>query len=379
MAGFEAASGMSRRVLAFWVGLALFGAACLVWVGCGSSSAGAEREEGFANVYLGEIEPGSWTLELATSYQRGDEPWQSVRGLRLGNVTVDGLGLAQRPGDGRMLLGYTVDGTMKLHRSSGLKFARQPVQRLKGVAVGPGIAHVSGDSWLLAYTLPNGDIVVRPFDSSGPARFGPPLDLPGTQRDTRPRGRPAIAYADGRLVLVWGRSGDARLYRYLAADYEPRTGSANVVGEGRVPKPPRDFSDYIAEPQSSPALADDGAGNFYLGAVYRGVSGRQFDTIRIYSSQDGAEWQAMDRPFPGGNKFHTGWTHVGLAARAAEGEAAPAADLVLAVISGGNPGTTLEFSAADGYWRNTEEEAFGKAVTYYNEAITATRLAPEGQ
>lgn len=375
MRSFDLPSGMDRRLVALGVGLLLALSGGVVWAGCGSSSAGSGEQGGFANVYLGEVEPGSWDLELAVRYQRSDEAWQTAPGLKVGNVTVRGVGLAQRPGDGEMLLGYTVEGTMKLHPSRGMSFERRPIEQLPGVADGPGIAHTGGDSWLVAYRLPNGRVVVRPFRSGEQAGLGPPLDLSGMERNSRSRNRPAIAYANGRLVVVWGRSADARAYRFLAADYDPATGSTRIVDQGEVPAPTREHAAFVAEPESSPALADDGAGTFYLGAIYRGVPGQPFNTIRLYSSEDGSSWRMFERPFPGGNSFHTGWTHIGLAARAADSDGVPMADLALAVISGGNPGITLEYSAADGFWRNTEDEAFGQSVTYYNDAIATTRLS----
>jgi len=375
---------MSARSVVARLGWALVvvGVACAALVGCGASSSGAEPEGGYANVFLSRTEPGGWDLELAVRSQQGEGAWTKTAGVLVGRSSFEGVGVAERPGGTETLLGYTVDRKMTLRRGKGVKFGKKPVGELKGVAAGPAIAHVTGSSWLVAYRPNGGGVEVRPFDSRGGGGLGSPLDLSGVEGTDELLGRPAIAYADGRLAMVWGRSKDNYAYRYLAADYEPATGAVEIVDQGKVEKPTRKYAGFAAEPRSSPALTTDGTGAFYLAAIYRGVPGQPFNTVRIYSSRDGSEWQMMDRPFPGGNSFHTGWSHIGLAARN-EGGDDQGADLLLTVISGSGGERTLQFSAAGGYWKKLSDERdafFDSSPIYYIEGISAIGLAsPEGE
>lgn len=378
-----------RRLACVVCVLSLTGSVGLGIGGCGSSSQRAEwYEDGYANAFLAGTGSGEAKSDLVLRVKKGEKAWYEASRLGIGSGSFRGVGLAQRPRHTSTLLGYTLGHILKIHQGLGLAFGSRPGNELRGVATGPALVHTTGSSWLVAYTLTQGrGIQVRPFYSGRTSRFGPPLDLSGIARNDHVAGRPAIAYVDGRLVLVWGRVAGNRAFRYLAADFDPGTNAVEIVGQGDVPRPQ---SYYVTEFKSSPALARDSRGSLYLAAVYRsGLTGLTYDTIKVYSSSGGTTWRSIGASFPGGTRFHTGQTHVGLAARLRpeDGASPPAGDnaapsfgtelsltpleLLLTVTAGESvPGRTLSFSNIGGAWVNLGNRAFGARPAYYYDFST---------
>lgn len=291
------------------------------------SAAGCETtwHDGYAIAYYRE---GGSTILV--SYQTSGA-WQGAPGQNIvGSGTLLGVDLGRQPRNIVTIFGYTRgDQKMRIFVTPGLAWGSlPPTDILTGVASAPAITHSGGDEWLIAYKASGGigGIEVRPYTVESAGGFGNPLDLTtATTRNANVVGRPAIAYFNGRLVLVWGRDEEADnggMFRFVAADYQPGNTAISVIQAGEVPGGGDPFFD--AEHRSSPTLAHDGVGTFYLAVIRRNSAA---DFVYVYSSPDGQNWTSLSDSYPGNPQFTLGETQLSIAAK-------PNGEVLLAIVSG---------------------------------------------
>lgn len=276
--------------------------------------------------------------------------WQDAGRIAVpGSGTFFGVGLARRnDNDTRSVLGYnTSAGVLQLYTGIGLAFGASPTDVLPGVSSGPAVVHVAGDEWLVAFTNSNGSVELRPYLYAPNGGFQNSIGLAVTNNDNV-ADAPAIAYFNGRLVLVWGRTAGSRAFHFVAADYQPRSNSITVVQEGDIASGPTTISDFT----SAPSLAHNGAGSFYLAIHER--TGNQMTTpgpIHVLSSADGRAWTYISAQLPASPQG----TRVSIAAK-------PDGDVLLGVISGAS--ASRMYRLRSGTWLDLGQAGFSTAPDF---------------
>lgn len=293
--------------------------------------------------------------EISIRFKKAGETWQDEDSVRpQGSGQFVGVDVATEDRGLTSVLGYTMGDELRIHHGLGTAFDFNDNANLSGVASTPSIVHTENNKWLVGFTRSQGTgIEVRTYPGQNNRDLGDSVSLAGIQRNNFVGAGPALAYFNGRLVLVWGRVADNRTYRYAAGSFDHATSTFTLDAQGDIPLPP---GGGVSEFTGSPSLTHDGVGTFYLAAVYRGsTSGLSNDSVFVYMSADGTNWSRMTTPFPDGSSFlagqANGQTNVSIAAQ-------PNGELMLSVVSGLDvPGQTFRFNG--GAWNDLGSIAFG--------------------
>jgi hypothetical protein len=256
-------------------------------------------QQGTSEIVLRYFEEGQWkeTTRVSSKPESG---------------LFQGVGLARELGGLRSVLGFTNGDELFIHDGLGLvfgEFPQEPDHKMGGVTSAPAIIHTGDSEFLIAYRAQDKTVRLQPYNP-GPG-FGDQIAL-SVEGNDNVINRPALAYHNGRLVVVWGQFTSPPRFRYAAADYQPGDDAVTVVATGEPPS----GSYNVPAPQADPALTHDGAEMFYLAVLGRSswqTLGK--DHLQIYSSTDGKTWTFFDGYRPDDSDFQRDITNVEIAAQ----------------------------------------------------------------
>lgn len=280
------------------------------------------------------------TSVIVLRYFEQDE-WKEALGVGESNNSkfqsnsFKGVSIARELGGWDSVLGYTFDNKLFVHEGLGLafgEFPQEPDHELGGVASSPAIVHIGNSEYLIAYTAQDGTIRLQSLNFG--AGFGNQIPLTVEGNENVSSSRPAMAYYNGRLVVVWSQN-DPRVFRYVAADYQPGDDAATIIAAGEIEKAESNIPDYAADP----ALTHDGVGQFYLSVLYRSQTDSidenlSHAALSLLSSPDGMNWTLFNEGTPNVQDLKPGLVNIDLAAQ-------PSGEILFAVTTTTDEGSRV--------------------------------------